>query len=115
MLISFEFPDRAADLSAGKKTLTVRLGLQSSGRVVNALIGSAYLFLAVLTMFSKYPGQWMGLSFPLAIWQMVLIHRVILSPTRVHYHLLTAVSVGLFALMSFLALLGLAFSPVSIF
>ena len=106
MLISFEIPDRTADLSVGKKTLTVRLGYQGAAWVVNALIGSAFLLLAVITMFSKYPGQWMGLAFPLAIWQMVTIHRVIRSPTRTHYYLLTTGGLGLFVLMSILAFLG---------
>ena len=109
MLISFEFPDRTADLIVGKKTLTVRLGLQGAAWVVNGLIGSAYLFLVFFTLFLKYPGQLMGLAVPLAIWQMVMIHRVILSPTRTHYHLLTSGGVGLFVLMSLLALLGFIF------
>ena len=109
MLISFEFHDRTADLIVGKKTLTVRLGLQGAAWVVNGLIGSAYLFLVFFTLFSKYPGQLMGLAVPLAIWQIVMIHRVILSPTRTHYHLLTSGGVGLFVLMSLLALLGFIF------
>lgn len=109
MLISFEFPDRAADLSVGKKTLTVRLGLQCAAWMVNVLIVSAYLFVVVLTLFSKYTGQWMVLVVPLAIWQMVMIHRVIHSPTRIYYHLLTTGGVGLFVLMVLLAFLGLVF------
>ena len=89
MMISFEFPDRATDLSAGKRTLTVRLGFQNAAWVVTALIGFAFLFLSTLTLVSKYPGQWMGLAFPLAIWQIVQIHRVISSPTRTRFHWLT--------------------------
>lgn len=110
MLISFEFPDRAADLSVGKKTLTVRLGLRGSAWVVTALIGFVILFLVVQGLFSKYPGQWMGWTFPLAIWQMVLIHRVIHSPTRTNYYLLTTSGVALFVLMALLSLLGFVFA-----
>jgi len=110
MLISFEFPDYTADLSVGKKTLTVRLGLQGAAWVVTALIGSAILFLIVLGLFSKYPGRWMGWTVPLAIWQMVLIHRIILSPTRKNYYLLTAGGVALFVLMALLALLSFVFA-----
>lgn len=110
MLISFEFPDRATDLSVGKKTLVVRLGFQGAAWLVYVLIGSAYLFLVVITLsFSKYPGTWMGLAAPLAIWQMVVVRRVTLSPTRTHYYLLTAGGIGLFVLMALLALLGLVF------
>lgn len=110
MLISFEFPDRAADLSVGKKTLTVRLGLQSAAWVVTALIVFANLFLVVQGMFSKYPGQWMVWTVPLAIWQMVMIQRVIHLPTRTNYYLLTTSGVALFVLMALLNLLGFVFA-----
>ena len=110
MMISFEFPDYAADLSVGKKTLTVRLGLQGAAWVVTALLGFAILFLVVEGLFSKYPGQWMGWTVPLAIWQMVFIHRIIHSPTRTNYYLLTTGGVALFVLMAFLALLGFVFA-----
>ncbi len=109
MLISFEFPDRAADLSVGKKTLAVRLGLRGAAWVVTSLTAFAYLSLAILTLFSKYPVQWMGWTAPLAIWQMVLVHRVIHSPTRTYYLLVTTGGVGLFALLSLLTLGGFVF------
>ena len=109
MLISFEIPDHAVDLSIGKKTLAVRLGLQGAAWVVNALISSAFLFLVALKLFSNYPDRWMGLAVPLAIWQMVTIHRVIHSPTRIRYYLLTLGGVGLFFLMASLAFLGFVF------
>jgi 1,4-dihydroxy-2-naphthoate polyprenyltransferase len=110
MLISFEFPDSAADLSIGKNTLTVRLGRQGAARVVTALIGFAFLFLAVQGIFSKFPGQWMGWTIPLAIWQIVFIHRIIRSPTRTNYYLLTTGGLALFVLMALLALLEFVFT-----
>ena len=110
MLISFEFPDRTADLSVGKKTLTVRLGLQSAAWVVTALIGFAILSLVVQGLFSQYPGQWLGWTVPLAIWQMVLIHWVIHVPTRKNYYLLTTGGVALFVLTALLTLLGFVFA-----
>ena len=110
MLISFEFPDRAADLSVGKKTLTVRLGLRGAAWVVTSLIGFAILFLVVQGLFSKYPGLRMGWAVPMAIWQMVLIHRVIHSPTRTNYYLLTTGGVALFVLMALLVLSGFVFA-----
>lgn len=106
MLISFEFPDRAADLSVGKTTLTVRLGLRGAARLANGLIGSACLFLIIFVVSSKPPGHWMGLAAPLAIWQMVTIQRVSRSPTRTNFHILTAGGVSLFGLMALLALFG---------
>jgi 1,4-dihydroxy-2-naphthoate octaprenyltransferase len=109
MLISFEFPDYAADHSVGKKTLTVRLGLRGSAWVVDAFIGCAFLFLAVVTVFTIFPGRWMILAAPLAVWQMITIHRLILTPTRTHYLLLTTGGIGLFVLMSLLALVGFVF------
>lgn len=109
MLVSFEIPDQEADLSVGKKTLTVRLGLKGGARLIDALIVSAFLFLCVLTLTSNYPGQWMVFAAPLAIWQMVTVHRVVLSPTRSRYYLLTTCGIGLFVLMAVLALSGVIF------
>ncbi len=109
MLISFEFSDRTADLSVGKKTLAVRLGLRGAAWLVTALIAFAYLFLAFLTLFLKYPVQWMGWTAPLAIWQMVLVHRVIHSPTHSYYLLVTTGGVVLFVLMTLLTLGGFVF------
>ena len=110
MLLAFEFPDRVADLSVGKKTLTVRLGLERTAWVSITLIGSACLFLVALTLFSKHPGHWMAWAVPLGIWQMVMIRRVSLSPLHPQYHLLTAGGVDFFILMALLALFGFDFA-----
>lgn len=109
MLISFEFPDYGIDQSIGKRTLTVRLGLKRAARLVNGLIGCAFLILAVQMLFFKFPGQWMGWAIPAAILQMVFLHRVVQSPTRSHYYRLTTGGVGLFVLMTLLAILGIIF------
>lgn len=106
MLVSFEIPDQVADQSVGKKTLTVRLGFNDAAWVIDALIVSAFLFICVLALTSKYPGQWMVIAAPLAILQMVTVHRVILSPTRNGYYLMTTCGIGLFVLMAILALTG---------
>ena len=106
MLISFEFPDRATDLAVSKKTLTVRLGLQNTARLASGLMGLAYLFLVVILLYSKFPVLWMAVTVPLAVWQMVMLHRVIQSPTRARFHILTTGGLGLFVLLAFLAFLG---------
>lgn len=110
MLISFESPDYAADLSVGKKTLTFRLGLRGSAWAMDAFIGCAFLFLAVLSLSTNFPGWWMIFAVPLAIWQMITIHRVILTPTRTYNLLVTTGGVGLFVLTALLALLGFIFA-----
>ena len=110
MLIAFEFPDHDADLSVGKRTLTVRLGPRRAAWVAAACIAAAYLLIAVFAWFSKFPGQWMGWAFPLALWQMAMVVWSVRSPTRTHYHILTAGGIGLFGLMALLALSGFFFT-----
>lgn len=109
MMISFEFPDRTSDLTVGKKTLAVRLGLRGAAWVVDALITSAFLFLGALTFYFKYPEWRIGWALPLAIWQMTMVHWVIRSPTRSHYYILTTGGVGLFIISSLLAVSGFIF------
>jgi len=115
MLLSFEFPDRAVDLAVGKKTLTVRLGIRGASKLGNSLIGLAYLFLVVLLFVTGYPVLWMVAAIPLAIWQMVMLGRVILPLTRSYFRFLTLGGVGLFALMALLLLLEFIFKPVASF
>jgi 1,4-dihydroxy-2-naphthoate octaprenyltransferase len=106
MLISFQIPDHDADQFVGKKTLTVRLGQRGAAWLVDSLIGSAFVFVFILTLFSRYAGRWMLWALPIALWQMVMVHRAVLSPKRVRYYLLTAGGVALFVFMVILALLG---------
>ncbi len=107
MLLSFQIPDHDADQAVGKKTLTVRLGQRGAAWLVDTFIGTAFVFISVLVLFSQYPGQWMLWAFPLALWQIGMVHWAVLSPARVRYYLLTTGGVALFVLMVILALLGI--------
>jgi 4-hydroxybenzoate polyprenyltransferase len=109
MLIAFEFPDREVDLSVGKKTLTVRLGLRGAAWVVDSLIAVAFLSMSVFGLSSKISGSWMGPAIVLAIWQIAMMHWTLRSPTQAHYRWLTAGGVGLFVLATFLSLFGFVF------
>jgi 1,4-dihydroxy-2-naphthoate octaprenyltransferase len=106
MIISFEFPDLAADRSVGKHTLTVRLGDRRAAWLVSALIAGAFLIIAALALFSKYPGRWMVWALPLGLWQMAAVQWVIHAPARARYHILTTGGAGLFVLLALLALAG---------
>jgi len=77
MLISFELPDHTSDLTVGKKTLAVRIGLRGAAWVVDALITGAFLFLGVLTFYFIYPVWRIGWALPLAIWQMTMVHFLV--------------------------------------
>ncbi|MHC1740929.1 MAG: prenyltransferase [Anaerolineaceae bacterium] len=106
MLVSFEVPDYTVDQSVGKKTIAVRLGLKGAAWVVDGLVATAFGIMVCLSIFLKFPAIWMTLALPLAIFQMVMIHRVIKSPTRTKFAVLTAGGVGLFVIMSIIALVG---------
>ncbi len=105
MLISFEIPDYLADRVVGKRTLAVRLGLINTARLVSGLLSLSFLFIAILALFSNYPGKWMIFALPLAVYQIWITSRVIRNPSKFRYHLLTTVGVGVYILMLMNALL----------
>jgi 1,4-dihydroxy-2-naphthoate octaprenyltransferase len=55
-----EFPDYLADRRSGKRTLVVRLGRRAASRVFLALIGVAFLLLAVGPLLGLPRGVWLG-------------------------------------------------------
>lgn len=109
MLIAFEIPDQGVDQLVGKKTLTVRIGLKGAAYLSDALIGCAFLIVIILMSYSNYPGKWMLWVAPLAIFQLGLVHGIVLSPTRPRLFLLTTVALSIFVLMASLSLFGVIF------
>ena len=65
MILTFEFPDYPADKALGKKTITVRIGLQRAAWLHNGLLigGLALMFVTA----PNNPLLW--LVVPLAVWQ----------------------------------------------
>jgi 1,4-dihydroxy-2-naphthoate octaprenyltransferase len=109
MLISFEFPDRTADLTVGKKTLTVRLGLRGAAWVVDGLIATGFVILGALALYFRFPVWRIAWVLPLAIWQMVMVHWVINSGKRFRFFILTTGGVTLFIFSSVIVLVGFVF------
>ena len=105
MLIAFEIPDYTADRMVEKRTLAVRLGLINTARLISGLLIVSFLVIAIAGLVSEYTGRWMIFALPLAGWQIYITVRVIQSPTKVRYHLLTTVGVGTYILMQMIALL----------
>jgi 1,4-dihydroxy-2-naphthoate octaprenyltransferase len=102
MLIAFQIPDYAADLTAGKKTLAVRLGLRRVIQVHNGLLILVYCVGGVLLF--RWPAA--GLLFiplPLAAWQMLTIGWFAGNQNR-GYLFLTLRAIMLFAVTSALYL-----------
>jgi 1,4-dihydroxy-2-naphthoate polyprenyltransferase len=55
-----EFPDYAADLASGKRTLVTRLGRKKASRAFAALVAIAFGWLAALPWLGLSPGVWAG-------------------------------------------------------
>jgi 1,4-dihydroxy-2-naphthoate octaprenyltransferase len=100
MIIAFQFPDREADVVVGKRTLTVRLGLQRAAQLHNLLIA-----LSLMTLALSSP-RWVWLSVPLAVWQMIAVAQLTRSGGR-HFQWLTTGAVALSGLLPLLRLIDL--------
>jgi 1,4-dihydroxy-2-naphthoate octaprenyltransferase len=57
-----EFPDARADRAAGKKTLVVRLGRRRASRAFVALVGAAFVALALLPLADLPVAVWLGMA-----------------------------------------------------
>jgi 1,4-dihydroxy-2-naphthoate polyprenyltransferase len=71
MLLSIEFPDAASDASVGKRTLVVRLGGVSAGRLFGVALLAAYTPLPLFVRLGLPAAVALGagLGAPLAVWQ----------------------------------------------
>jgi len=109
MQIAFEFPDFEADRTAGKRTLTVRLGRRRAARLHVGLIVSAFaVVLGALAAdwIAVSQAAWLLLPAPLALWQIGVVFRQV-HHVQSHHRLMTTGAVGLFALSSAAALAGI--------
>jgi 1,4-dihydroxy-2-naphthoate polyprenyltransferase len=106
MLIAFQVPDWKSDQAAGKRTLSVRLGLQRATRLHNIVLLLACILTLGLAVY-RWPGAyWAWLAVPLAGWQAYAISKVFSSTGGRRYLWLTMGAVGLFALSAMLWLTG---------
>jgi 1,4-dihydroxy-2-naphthoate octaprenyltransferase len=65
MILTFEFPDYAADKAIGKRNITVRIGLRRSAWLHNALLISGLALLLI----TAPDNSLLWLVVPLAVWQ----------------------------------------------
>lgn len=102
MLLAFEKPDCESDARAGKRTLTVRLGTRTAGRLHASLLTGAGVLLAGATLAGVLDGTGAGWGLavaPAAAFQVNAYRRA--SDTT-----LTTAAVGLFSATTVAFLLG---------
>ena len=109
MLLAFEFPDRAADATFGKRTLAVRLGLPRAVWLHNGLLSAAFALYSVFALLSLTgpAGRYVLFALPLAVWQAVWIGQQTRRMDPGRLSVLVIGAVGLFGLSAALTLLGL--------
>ena len=74
-----EFPDARADAAAGKHTLVVRLGRPRAARVFGAILGAAYVAVALLPVAGLPYTTWLGaIGLPHGI---AAVRRLVRTPT----------------------------------
>jgi len=108
MMLAFELPDYATDLKNNKRTLMIRAGWETGMRLHDAAVVIAGISL-VVTYFYGLPVLGSLIALPLAlaqIWQVERLRRG--YPTR--WLTFTLGALGLFALTSYLTLVGFILS-----
>jgi 1,4-dihydroxy-2-naphthoate polyprenyltransferase len=105
MLVAFQIPDQEADMAAGKRTLTVRMGASAAVLFHNLALAVSFIIIIGLAL-TGWPGaQLAWLALPLGIWQVISVHRHLYKPTG-RYFWLTIRAVGLLAGTTFLWIAG---------
>jgi 1,4-dihydroxy-2-naphthoate octaprenyltransferase len=106
MLIAFEIPDVPADTASGKRTLTVRIGIDQAIRLHNASLILAFCVILGLFLFHWPGAELIWLSLPLAVWHVLYIRQRAAQDTA-RFTLLTFGALAIFAITAALWLAGL--------
>jgi 1,4-dihydroxy-2-naphthoate octaprenyltransferase len=111
MVLTFEFPDYAADRAVGKRNIAVRLGLSNTARLHNLLVVGGFGLMAIFIMLNRPvpAAQFVWLALPLAVWQVIGVMWRSRRGWR-HFALLSGGAVALAGLVPALWLIGFAVS-----